>query len=152
MRSSTETHHGNVKALLAVTADDVALRAPPKRRRLAPVLTTDPFAHALHAQKQGGRELVEAAGDLAGAARCADRGRGSHWCGATLVVCPLVAVIQWRNEIARYTTPGTLKVRLGFRFHLAALNVVPKRISLKWRGWAFDSIWLHCMWSRSAYP
>jgi hypothetical protein len=30
---------------------------------------------------------------------------------ATLVVCPVVAVIQWRGEIARYTEPGSLKVR-----------------------------------------
>ena len=29
---------------------------------------------------------------------------------ATLVVCPLVAVIQWGQEIARFTAPGTLKV------------------------------------------
>ena len=32
------------------------------------------------------------------------------FCRATLVICPLVAVIQWRQEIARYTAPGTLKV------------------------------------------
>jgi DNA repair protein RAD16 len=30
--------------------------------------------------------------------------------GATLVLCPVVAIIQWRQEIARYTTPGSLKV------------------------------------------
>ena len=29
---------------------------------------------------------------------------------ATLVICPLVAVLQWRQEIERFTTPGTLKV------------------------------------------
>lgn len=29
---------------------------------------------------------------------------------ATLVVCPLVAVIQWRNEISRFTKEGTVKV------------------------------------------
>lgn len=29
---------------------------------------------------------------------------------ATLVVCPLVAVIQWRNEIARFTKEGSVKV------------------------------------------
>lgn len=29
---------------------------------------------------------------------------------ATLVVCPLVAVIQWRSEIARFTSPGSVKV------------------------------------------
>ena len=29
---------------------------------------------------------------------------------ATLVICPLVAVIQWGQEIARFTAPGTLKV------------------------------------------
>ena len=31
---------------------------------------------------------------------------------ATLVVCPVVAVIQWRDEIARYVAPGALKVLL----------------------------------------
>ena len=29
---------------------------------------------------------------------------------ATLVICPLVAVLQWRQEIERFTNPGTLKV------------------------------------------
>ena len=29
---------------------------------------------------------------------------------ATLVVCPLVAVLQWRQEIERFTPPNTLKV------------------------------------------
>ncbi|GLJ40484.1 hypothetical protein SUGI_0834590 [Cryptomeria japonica] len=29
---------------------------------------------------------------------------------ATLVVCPMVAVIQWRNEIARFTSEGSTKV------------------------------------------
>ena len=28
----------------------------------------------------------------------------------TLVVCPMVAVIQWRNEIARFTAEGSTKV------------------------------------------
>lgn len=35
---------------------------------------------------------------------------------ATLVVCPLVAVLQWRQEIERFTTPGTLKVRQNYEF------------------------------------
>mmetsp|Transcript_12990 Transcript_12990/g.39320 ORF Transcript_12990/g.39320 Transcript_12990/m.39320 type:complete len:1245 (-) Transcript_12990:283-4017(-) len=34
----------------------------------------------------------------------------SGWARATLVVCPLVAVIQWQSEIARFTAPGTVKV------------------------------------------
>lgn len=29
---------------------------------------------------------------------------------ATLVICPLVAVIQWRQEIARYVAPNALRV------------------------------------------
>jgi hypothetical protein len=33
-----------------------------------------------------------------------------HHNSATLVVCPVVAVIQWRGEIARYTAPGALRV------------------------------------------
>ena len=35
-----------------------------------------------------------------------------NFCRATLVICPLVAVIQWRQEIARFTAQGTLKVLL----------------------------------------
>lgn len=37
-------------------------------------------------------------------------GAEAPYCGATLVVCPLVAVIQWRQEIARFTAPGSVKV------------------------------------------
>ena len=33
-----------------------------------------------------------------------------EYCGATLVVCPLVAVVQWYQEIMRHTVPGSLKV------------------------------------------
>ncbi|CAG9463875.1 unnamed protein product [Pedinophyceae sp. YPF-701] len=35
---------------------------------------------------------------------------GQQPCRATLVLCPVVAVIQWRQEIARFVKPGTLKV------------------------------------------
>lgn len=40
------------------------------------------------------------------------QGPNGVYCRATLVVCPLVAVIQWRQEIARFTAPGALKVGL----------------------------------------
>lgn len=30
---------------------------------------------------------------------------------ATLVICPLVAVIQWRHEIEKFVAPDTLNVR-----------------------------------------
>lgn len=30
----------------------------------------------------------------------------------TLVVCPLIALLQWQSEIARFTSPGALKVVL----------------------------------------
>ena len=40
------------------------------------------------------------------------QGPNGVYCRATLVVCPLVAVIQWRQEIARFTAPGALKVCL----------------------------------------
>ncbi len=50
---------------------------------------------------------------------------------ATLVVCPLVAVIQWRNEIARFTAEGSMKVlvyhgpRRGISFNeLANYDIV----------------------------
>jgi hypothetical protein len=38
------------------------------------------------------------------------QGPASSYCKGTLVVCPVVAVIQWRQEIARFTAPGSLKV------------------------------------------
>jgi len=34
----------------------------------------------------------------------------TEYCNATLVICPLVAVVQWCQEIARHTVPGSLKV------------------------------------------
>lgn len=30
--------------------------------------------------------------------------------GGTLVVCPTIALKQWQSELARFVTPGTLKV------------------------------------------
>lgn len=45
---------------------------------------------------------------------------------ATLVICPVVAIIQWRQEIARYTTPGALKV---FVYHGAKRNADPKQMA-----------------------
>lgn len=40
-------------------------------------------------------------------------GPSGQFCRATLVICPVVAVIQWRQEIARYIEPGFLKVTLS---------------------------------------
>ena len=40
---------------------------------------------------------------------------------ATLVICPLVAVLQWRQEIERFTNPGTLKVHAAARHDLLFL-------------------------------
>lgn len=37
-------------------------------------------------------------------------GPNGHYGRATLVICPLVAVIQWRQEIARYIAANALKV------------------------------------------
>ncbi len=45
-----------------------------------------------------------APGAVAGDARRGEYGR------ATLVICPLVAVIQWGQEIERFVAPNTLKV------------------------------------------
>ncbi len=58
----------------------------------------------------------------AAAAECCDPGpsrapgavagdaRGGEYGRATLVICPLVAVIQWGQEIERFVAPNTLKV------------------------------------------
>ena len=45
---------------------------------------------------------------------------------ATLVICPLVAVIQWRQEIARFTTPGSLKV-LVVHTLLSSTQAIPEQ-------------------------
>ena len=34
------------------------------------------------------------------------------WTNATLVLCPVVAMVQWRQEIARCTEPGALRVAI----------------------------------------
>ncbi|KAK3127142.1 hypothetical protein QOZ80_7AG0568870 [Eleusine coracana subsp. coracana] len=39
-------------------------------------------------------------------------GRPMHRVGCTLVVCPVVAVIQWAQEIERHTAKGTVRVLL----------------------------------------
>ena len=48
-------------------------------------------------------------GSIAPKAAYDERASGGHG-RATLVICPLVAVLQWRQEIERFTPPGTLKV------------------------------------------
>ena len=50
---------------------------------------------------------------------------------ATLVVCPVVAVIQWRNEIAKHVKAGSLKVNT---FHVC-------------RGLLFAPVWGMWWWS-----
>jgi len=44
------------------------------------------------------------------ARREVDRAQFGEAAGCTLVLCPLVAVSQWLNEIARFTSPGSTKV------------------------------------------
>lgn len=44
------------------------------------------------------------------ARREVDRAQFGEAVGCTLVLCPLVAVSQWLNEIARFTSPGSTKV------------------------------------------
>lgn len=56
-------------------------------------------------------------------------GPNGHYGRATLVICPLVAVIQWRQEIARYVAPNALKVHCSIVQSL--FNSNPK-LSVKW--------------------
>lgn len=49
--------------------------------------------------------------------------RSNKWSGATLVLCPMVALVQWRQEIARFTEPGALRVAV---YHGAKRNEDPK--------------------------
>jgi DNA repair protein RAD16 len=44
----------------------------------------------------------------------------------TLVVCPVVAMIQWREEIERYTPPDKLRVLL---FHGKLFSIIPSSSS-----------------------
>ena len=46
---------------------------------------------------------------------------GAGYARATLVVCPLVAVLQWRQEIERFTVPNTLKA-CGPSFHMQCFD------------------------------
>lgn len=39
-------------------------------------------------------------------------GRAMRWVGCTLVICPVVAVIQWAQEIERHTAKGSVRVLL----------------------------------------
>eukprot|EP00963_Diacronema_lutheri_P002930 scaffold239_cov382-Pavlova_lutheri.AAC.5 len=87
---------------------------------------------------------------------------------ATLVICPLVALIQWKNEIAKFTKPGALQVavyhgpkRTQNAHELARADVVlttystvevdyrrfemPPKLPCKWCGKLFhpDRMWVH---------
>jgi hypothetical protein len=52
------------------------------------------------------------------------------FCRATLVVCPLVAVTQWRQEIARFTEPGEFASSLSKKFLVAAMSEQPPGLVL----------------------
>ncbi|KAK9813234.1 hypothetical protein WJX72_011166 [[Myrmecia] bisecta] len=76
---------------------------------LAQVLVEDvPCADPTDAEAEHVHDHAEAAATEC----CAGPSTSSadKFCKATLVVCPLVAVLQWRQEIARFTAPNTLKV------------------------------------------
>jgi hypothetical protein len=69
-------------------------------------------ASGLGASVGGPLGQLSAVGGLSGAARgVAGLGLLAEARG-TLVVCPVVAVIQWRQEIARFTATGALRVRM----------------------------------------
>jgi len=57
-----------------------------------------------------GEPSTSAAAAAAAVANTAGKQQSSSYTGATLVLCPVVAIIQWRQEITRYTSPGSLKV------------------------------------------
>ncbi len=54
--------------------------------------------------------MAAEAADADGVATTEQASSSGGYGRATLVVCPLVAVLQWRQEIERFTLPNTLKV------------------------------------------
>lgn len=89
------------------------------------------------------------------AAAGGNAGAEAPYCGATLVVCPLVAVIQWRQEIARFTAPGSVKVGdsvCAFAWNHKTMRVLffPLCISVRrgCSGRAGEALCAHaCAWS-----
>ena len=56
--------------------------------------------------------LCKPAAAAAAAARAVAVGVRPSRCGATLVICPVAALMQWKHEIEKHLTPGTLDVYL----------------------------------------
>ncbi len=87
-----------------------------KARVKKPPPTADPMATidaASVAIRSTAHEEGPCCGGSHGGAGPSTAGPPSDWCKATLVICPVVAVIQWRGEIAKYTAPGSVKVVWG---------------------------------------
>ncbi|GAB4813783.1 hypothetical protein N2152v2_000829 [Parachlorella kessleri] len=83
--------------------------------------------HGGHAEGAGpsGTQRAERPDPKTGKGCCpaaVDEGIEEGYCGATLVICPLVAVIQWKHEIDKHTAPGALKVVV---YHGAKRSVDP---------------------------
>lgn len=109
-------------------------------------------------------------GETKGKGKCCGQEENAHLIpsSATLVICPLVAPIQWKNEIAKFTKPGALQVavyhgpkRTQNAHDLAGADVVlttystvevdyrrfemPPKLPCKWCGKLFhpDRMWVH---------
>jgi hypothetical protein len=85
----------------AVAAEGGAARTPAKRKPTPKKKRVDPMRLAMEQAKECYAEKENV-------------GEGG-FCRATLVVCPVVAAMQWRQEILHYTAPGELSACCAFR-------------------------------------
>lgn len=110
----TTQQQGNPTAGPTDTTTTTTQKTQPKKARAKkPPATADPMA-TTDAAIAAGVNIRSTAHDTQccghDGAGPSTAGAAPDWCKATLVICPVVAVIQWRGEIARYTAPGSVKV------------------------------------------
>lgn len=94
-----------------VGADETpSAAAPPSGGGLSDLLLAPPSPHAPPELVAAAAPLVAAWRPLVSTRTALSSLAPAEPCGATLVICPVVALSQWRAELARHTAPGSLRV------------------------------------------
>lgn len=96
---------GADEAVAAATAAEA-----PASGTLADVLLAPPSPHAPPELVAAAAPFVAAWKPLVSMRSALSSLAPAEPCGATLVICPVVALSQWRAELARHTAPGSLRV------------------------------------------